>query len=236
MYKTILIIISSLYLNLFQLFAQPGLGQKTGKWDNQVYIQDVSGRPMSAKYIGVDGFPYLVKDFKFGSIELKNGRKFSSVPLKLDLVAQEIIFLSPNKEEGVIGSDFVKDVSLIDTTELGVIPYLLRSGFPAIDNYKSNQFCLVIADGKIALLKSMVKSIDTRKNELSGEISKEFALTEDYFTFQNGVMSRFKRDKNDILELFYKQRDKIEIFIKANKGSFKNEQYLASIFNYYNSL
>ncbi len=191
---------------------------------------------MSAKYIGVDGFPYLVKDFKFGSIELKNGRKFSSVPLKLDLVAQEIIFLSPNKEEGVIGSDFVKDVSLIDTTELGVIPYLLRSGFPAIDNYKSNQFCLVIADGKIALLKSMVKSIDTRKNELSGEISKEFALTEDYFTFQNGVMSRFKRDKNDILELFYKQRDKIEIFIKANKGSFKNEQYLASIFNYYNSL
>ncbi len=236
MYKIISLLSSSLFLNLIQLIAQPGLGQKAGKWDNQVYIQDVSGRPMSAKYIGVDGFPYLVKDFKIGSIELKNGRKFTTVPFKLDLVAQEVIFLSPDKEEGVIGSDFLKEVSLTDTTESGVVSYVLRSGYPAIDNYKPNQFCLVIADGKIALLKSMVKNIDTRKNELSGEISKEFALAEDFFTFQNGVMTRFKRDKNEVLDLFSKQRDKIEKFIKTNKGSFKNEQYLASIFNYYNSL
>jgi hypothetical protein len=189
---------------------------------------------MTAKYIGVDGFPYLLKDFKFGSIELKNGRKFAAVPLKLDLVAQEIIFLSPNKEEGTISSDFVKEVAINDTTEAGITHYVMRSGFPATDNYKSSQFCIVLADGKITLLKTMVKSIDTRKNELSGEIVREFVSTDDFFTFQNGMMTRFKRDKNEVLELFYKQRDKIEAFIKTNKGSFKNEQYLASIFNYYN--
>ncbi|MEI6266186.1 MAG: hypothetical protein WCP74_13895, partial [Sphingobacteriia bacterium] len=204
------------------------------KWDNQIFIKDVNGRPMTAKYIGVDGTPYLFKEFKFGSIELKNGRKFTSVQLKLDLVAQEIIFLSPDKEEGEIGSEFVKEVLLTDTTELGVVSYLLRSGFPAVDNYKSNQFCLVIAEGKIALLKSMVKTIDTRKNELSGEISKEFALTEEFFTFQNGVMTRFKRDKDNILSVMADKRAVIEKYLKENKGNFKNSEYLAKIFTYYN--
>jgi hypothetical protein len=218
------------------LLAQNEIGKNFSKWDNQIFIKDVNGRPMTAKYLGVDGFPYLVKDFRFGSIELKNGRKFTSVPLKLDLVAQEIVFLSPNKEEGVIGSDFVNEVTLIDTTETGINAYIMRAGYPVIDNYKPNQFCQVLADGKITLLKSIVKSIDTRKNELSGEISREFATSEAYFTYQNGMMSRFKRDKNEILGLFYKHSDKIEAFIKANKGSFKNDQYLATIFNYGNSL
>ena len=234
MFKAILF---SLFLFIISgsLLAQPSVGQKIGKWDNQIYIQDVNGRPMSAKYIGVDGFPYLVKDFKFGSIELKNGRKFSSVPLKLDLVAQEIIFLSPNKEEGVIGSDFVKEVTLIDTTDAGQNTYIMRSGFPSIDNYKSNQFCQVIADGKITLLKSMVKTIDTRKNELSGEISKEFTLTEDFFTFQNGAMSRFKRDKENILSIMFDKRALMENFLKENKRNFKNEAYLTKIFLHYNN-
>jgi hypothetical protein len=221
---------------LFKLQAQPSIGQKLGKWDNQIFIQDVNGRPMMAKYLGVDGIPYLVKDFKFGSIELRDGRKFINVPFRLNLVSQEIIFLSPNKEEGVLGGDLITEVAFADTTEAGIYTYILRTGFPEIDNFKSNQFYQIIADGKIALLKSVAKEIDTRKNDLSGEIVKEFSLREEFFIFQNGLMHRFKRDKNEVLALFVIHRDKLEAFIKANKGSFKNEQFLASIFNYYNSL
>ena len=218
------------------LIAQNEISNSFGKWDNQIFIKDVNGRPVSAKYIDVDGTPYLVKDFRFGTIELINGRKFINVPLKLDLVMHEITFLSPNKEEGIIGSDFVKDLSLIDTTENGIKHYLFRAGLPPIDNHKAKEFCMIIADGKIALVKSMVKKIDTRKNELSGEIVKGFELNIDYFTFQNGEMARFKRDKETVLQVLSKNRDKVETFVKENKGSFKNDDYLASIFNYYNSL
>ena len=227
---------SIIIFSFFFLGAQTGSSQEMGKWDNQIFIQDVNGRPMIAKYIGVDGFPYLIKDFKFGWVQIKTGRKFNNVPIKLDLVAQEIIFLSANKEEGVIGGDFVKEVGFNDTTESGINAYLFRSGFPPIDKFSANQFYQIIADGKISLLKSLVKSIDTRKNELSGEIVMEFSLSEEFFTYQNGLINRFKRDKNEVLSLFNNQRDKVEAFIKTNKGSFKQEKYLASIFNYYNSL
>ncbi len=233
--RIVVLIVSFVLLNL-PLAAQYEIGKNFGKWDNQIFIKDVNGRPVAAKYIDVDGTPYLFKDFRFGSIELKNGRKFIDVPLKLDLVMHEITFLSPNKEEGIIGSDFVKDLTLVDTSENGVKHYLFREGLPAIDNHKAKEFCLIIADGKIALVKSMVKKIDTRTNELSGEIAKDFAISEDYFTFQNGEMSRFKRDKESVLQVLYKNRNKVEAFIKENKGSFKNEEYLAAVFNYYNSL
>ncbi len=229
------LIVSIVCVNL-PLIAQNEIGKSFGKWDNQIFIKDVNGRPVAAKYIDVEGTPYFIKDFKFGTIELKNGRKFIDVPLKLDLVMHEITFLSPNKEEGIIGSDFVKGLTLIDTSEIGIKHYLFRAGLPAIDSHKANEFCMIIADGKIALVKSMVKKIDTRKNELSGEIVKDFALSEDYFIFQNGEIARFKRDKESVLQVLYKKRDKVETFIKENKGSFKNEDYLASIFNFYNSL
>lgn len=236
MITKIAVLIVSFFCVNFPLKAQNEFGKNFGKWDNQIFIKDVNGRPVSAKYIDVEGTPYFSKDFKFGTIELKNGRKFIDVPLKLDLVMHEITFLSPNKEEGIIGSDFVKDLTLTDTTELGIKHYLFRAGLPAIDNHKTNEFCLVIADGKIALVKSMVKKIETRKNELSGEIAKDFALSEDYFIFQNNEMARFKRDKEFVLQVLYKKREKVETFIKENKGSFKNEDYLAAVFNFYNSL
>jgi hypothetical protein len=233
--KIAVLIVSIVCLNI-SVIAQSEISKSFGKWDNQIFIKDVNGLPISAKYIDVEGTPYFIKDFKFGTIELKNSRKFIDVPLKLDLVMHEITFLSPNKEEGIIGNDFVKDLTLVDTTEGVIKHYLFRPDLPAIDNHKAKEFCMILADGPITLVKSMVKKIDTRKNELSGEISKDFALYEDFFTFQNGEMSRFKRDKTFILNLFSKKATLIEAFIKENKGSFKNEDYLASIFNYYNSL
>ncbi len=229
------LIVSIVCIN-FSLIAQSEITNSSGKWDNQLFIKDVNGRPISAKYIDIEGTPYFIKEFRLGTIELKNGRKFIDVPLKLDLVMHEITFLSPNKEEGIIGSDFVKELTLVDTSEGVIKHYLFRAGLPAIDNHKAKEFCLVLSDGKITLVKSMVKKIDTRKNELSGEIIKDFAVSENYFTFQNGEMAKFKRDKESVLQVLFNKRDKVETFIKENKGSFKNEEYLASIFNYYNSL
>ncbi len=218
------------------LAAQPGTGQNIGKWDNQIYIKDINGRPVTAQYADVTGFPYVLNSFKFGAIELKNGRKFVSVPLRLNIVSHEINFISPNKEEGFIGSDFVKEVAFADSSLDIVQVYVFRAGLPAIDNHKANEFCQVLADGKIALIKAMVKRIDTRKNDLSGEIYKEFALYEDLFSYQNGEMKRFKKDKEFILNLMQDKRALMEAYFKANKGNLKNQQYLAGIFQYYNSL
>ncbi len=205
------------------------------KFNTQLTLTDFNGQPINRNYEGLAGIPFVIDRFQFGEIELKNGRKFNTVKFKIDIVAQEIVFLSPTNEAGSIESDFVKSVSYYDTTDLGINKFLFKTGFPPIDNYKSNMFCLVLADGKISLLKSMFKTIDVRKNDFTGEIVKEFRLYEDFYTFQNGVMTRFKREKESILALMADKRVIMEKYLKENKGNLKNEDYLAKIFIYYNN-
>jgi hypothetical protein len=206
------------------------------KFNTQYTLTDFNGQPINRNYIGLEGNPFAVDQYHIGEIELKNGRKFSSVKFKIDIVAHEIVFLSPTNEAGGIASDFVKLASYYDTTDLGIKQYLFKTGLPPIDNYKSNMFCLVLADGKISLLKSMFKSIDTRKNDFTGEIVKEFRLYEDFYTLQNGTMTRFKRDKDNILAITSDKKALMEKYLKENKGNYKNEAYLTEIFNYYNKL
>jgi hypothetical protein len=218
------------------LAAQTGVGQKIGKWDSQIYISDVNGRPVSNRYSDVNGFPFVFEHFKAGDIELKNGRKFAGVPLKLDVVTHEIVFTSSNSEAGVISSDFVQAVSVNDTVASVIQNHVYRTGFPSIDNYKSREFCEVLADGKITLLKTIRKAVDTRRNDLSGEVYKEFVLYEDVYVYQNGEMKRLKKDKDFLLMLMQDQRVKMEEYLRKDKKNLKNLQILAETFRYYNQL
>ncbi len=235
MFLKIVFIFSFNLILLVDGFSQTQPVRNVAKFDTQLTLTDFNGQPLNRNYNGLVGFPFAFDNYQFGEIELKNGRKFTAVKFKIDIVAQEIVFLSPTNEAGGIASDFVKMVSYFDTTDVGINKYLFKTGLPPIDNYKSNMFCLVLAEGKISLLKSMYKSIDTRKNDFTGEIVKEFRLYEDYYTFQNGVMARFKRDKESILVLMSDKRVAIEKYLKENKGSFKSEVYIAKIFSYYNN-
>ncbi|MDD2793866.1 MAG: hypothetical protein PHD73_11850 [Sediminibacterium sp.] len=218
------------------LTAQTGVGQKIGKWDSQIYISDVNGRPVSNRYSDVSGYPFVFEHFKAGNMELKNGRKFAEVPLKIDIVTHEIVFTSSNNEAGVISSDFVQTVSVKDTAASVIHNHVYRTGFPSIDNYKSREFCEVLAEGKITLLKTMRKAVDTRKNDLSGEVYKEFVLYEDVYVYQNGEMKRLKKDKAFLLSLMQDQRAKMEEYLGRDKKNLKNLQTLAETFRYYNGL
>lgn len=216
------------------LHAQPLTGQKLGKWDNQVYISDVSGRPVRSGYNDVSGSPFFASDFKIGNIVLASGKEFIGVPFRIDIVTHEVNFQSPNKEEGYLGGNVVKEVSYIDSSLPNLPVFIFRTGIPAIDNHKSTEFFQVISDGKLVLLKSNIKKIDTRKNELSGEIFKEFVSYSDYYVLQNGNVIRLKRDKEFIQSLMPDKSKIMTNFLMNYKNTIKNEQDLKAIFDKYN--
>ncbi len=216
-------------------FAQTQAVQNIQKFDTQYTLLDPNGMPMNRTYNGIEGFPYLLNDFKYGNIALKNGRKFTEVKFKLNILSHQVHFMSADNQEGLISGDFIKDCSFIDTTLETIQEYVFRSGLPAIDGYKSNEFCQILSDGKIALVKTMNKKIETKKNEFSGEITKEFALSEELYAYQNGEMKKIKKDKTYISELLQDKRALVEEYLKKNKGSIKSQIYLTGLFNYYNS-
>lgn len=219
---------------LNNLNAQPLTGQSLGKWDNQIYISDVNGRPVRSGYNDITGTPFFNGEFKIGNIILTSGKQFVSVPIRIDIVTHEINFQSPNKEEGYLGANMVKEVSYVDSTLPNFPVFIFRTGMPPIDNHKGNEFFQVISDGKLLLLKSHSKKVDTRKNELSGEIVKEFVTYNDYYVLQNGNIIRLKRDKAFIQSLMPDKAKIMTDFLMGYKNTIKNEQDLKAIFDKYN--
>jgi hypothetical protein len=234
--KKVIIFYSIIFTIINTLFAQSLPGDKMNNFDNQLNIRDINGQSMLAKYIGVDGDPFFLIDYHYGNIELTTGRKFLNTRFRIELVNHELHFLTANAQAAFLRADYVKSCSFIDSTKSPYQTYLFRSDFPINEFFTQNHFCLVLSEGEVTLLKSINKKISSIKNELSGEMVKEFSSQEDYFVEHSGVIKRLKKDKAFILNLFSKKTTLLESFIKENKGSFKNEEYLVSIFNYYNGL
>jgi hypothetical protein len=203
---------------------------------NEILITDVYGRPFLNKYADVTGSPYFNDTNKLANIILSTGRVFKGVGIRIDLVSQEAHFISANNTEGVIKSGVVTEISYNDTTAESITPYTFRTGFPPVDNLTSNNFYLVLADGRCSFLKSIVKSVSERKNPLSGEVVKEIETYENYYLFSNGVMKRWKKDPKQISTELSDHQAQIDQFISKNKINLKNKDHLISLLNYYNSL
>lgn len=207
-----------------------------GKWADQVSITDVNGRPFANKYADVAGTPFFQTDFKLANLTLKQGRTFVNVRMKINLLTQETNFISSNNIEGYIEAGQVREVVYTDTTATGIIPYKFQTGFPAIDKQTANNYYQVLSEGRIMLLKSIVKSINERKNELSGEIAKDFESREEFYLFAGGMMKRIKKDKDFFLSEMADKKEAVSQFIQTNKLGFKNIDHISKLVNYYNSL
>lgn len=216
--------------------AQSNSISTTGKWGQQIFISDVNGRAFENKYGDVNGSAYLFPDFKYATIVLTDGRQYSNVKARLNLVEHEVNFIASNGEEGYIGKGMVTAITIIDTTKQGIKKYAFQSGFPKIDNQTVIHFYQVLASGKIALLKSINKNIEERLNELSGEKSKEFAIRENIYVQVGGELKRVKKEAAFFLESMADQKDAINLYINSNKVNFKAEEQLVKLVEYYNSL
>jgi hypothetical protein len=94
----------------------------------------------------------------------------------------------------------------------------------------------VISEGRCWLLHSMKKVISQRKDDLSGEISKEYRTYEDYYVYNGTTMQRVKKDKDFLLTVLADKKDKVESFINDNHLKFKSIDDFRRVIDYYNTL
>lgn len=228
-------IIISMSISAF-VNAQSNSISTTGKWGQQIFISDVNGRAFENKYGDVNGSAYLFPDFKYATIVLTDGRQYSNVKARINLVEHEVNFIASNGEEGYIGKGMVTAITINDTTKQGIKKYTFQSGYPTTDNQTVIHFYQVLASGKAKLLKSINKNIEERLNELSGEKSKEFAVRENMYLQIGGGLKRIKKEAGFFLGLMVDQKDAMNLYINSNKVNFKAEEQLVKLVEYYNSL
>jgi hypothetical protein len=207
-----------------------------GKWSTQIFITDVNGQPFQNKYDKYVGSIFLYDDFRLANITLQNDKAFEKVKTKIDLLNQEMVFLSTDGKLGILNNGQVKEIRFIGEPNDSTSKRVFRTGFPKVDVLNPSSFYEVLADGKLMLLKSLMKYAVENKNELSGEVNRLIENAENIYTFKDNQMKRLKKDREVIYDLMADKRTEITSRQRNVHPNLKNIAELINIVKFYNSL
>ncbi len=207
-----------------------------GKWSTQIFITDVNGQPFQNKYDKYVGSIFLYDDFRLANITLQNGKAFEKVKTKIDLLNQEMVFLSTDGKLGILNNGQVKEIRFIGEPNDSTSKRVFRTGFPKVDVLNPSSFYEVLADGKLMLLKSLMKYAVENKNELSGEVNRLIENAENIYTFKDNQMKRLKKDREVIYDLMADKRTEMALKQRSLNPNLKNITELVNLVKFYNSL
>jgi hydroxymethylpyrimidine pyrophosphatase-like HAD family hydrolase len=187
-------------------------------------------------FLKASGTPFFSEIYKNATIVLTNGRILKDVKARINVYAHETEFISANGVEALMQKGTVQEVYYSDTTAEGILKHTFKTGFPPIDKQTGDNFYLVLANGRCSLLKSITKRVTENRNQLTGELRKDYETFEDYYFYTKGAMKRWKKDKDFVLEELSDKLAEINQFIQSNKINFRNTENIIRLLNYYNSL
>lgn len=218
-----------------QLRAQDGFVAQTGA-PLAYNVFDRNGRMFVNPAPDVAGSPFYADDWRLGALVATDNYRYDSVKLRLNLQSEEVHVLDTNRHELALAKGYIKEVVLPGRSAGKAGGVRFRCGYPAIDALDRYTFYEVVSEGKCSLLHSIRKVISQRKDDLSGEVTKEYQAYEEYYLFDGTTMQRVKKDKAFILAALNSKRDQIEAFMDANKLKAKSADDIKRIIDYYNTL
>jgi len=203
-----------------------------------INLEDFNGRSLLKKYDpDISGSPFINADWKPAKITLLKGKEMGPLLLKLNIESNELYFLDSNGKEMIAREGLIKKIDFINYYSKDSTRYIFKNGYPNIDKQNENYFYQVFTEGKIELLAKKFKYIRTVKDELSGEITKDFvdgAITLYVYSFDN--IQLFQPKIDFVLSLLIDKQEEVSTFINANKINLKKTADLIKLFSYYNKL
>ena len=202
-----------------QLLAQDGFVAQSGA-PLSYNVFDKNGKSFVNPAPDVAGSPFLKDDWILATVVVTTNRRYDSVKVRLNLLSQEVHFLDRNNNEMALARGYIKEV-IFPTPVTGVVSPHFQSGFPAVDQQDAGNFYAVLAQGKLWLLHSLRKIIATQKDEVSGEVRKEYRVYEDYYLYDGQTMQRIKKEKATIngKEMKFKSIGELQKAVEAYNAS-----------------
>ncbi len=229
--KRILIVL----VNMVPLFAmcQPGT-MSASQTSFSTLLKDIRGTPIpiNASY-QVTGSLFYPKDYCEASIKVKNGKKYDSVSVKLNLQDNDVYV------------KFGDGIEMIATIPLENIDFsgcennkktTFKSGFPAIEKQTDKSFYQVLSSGNLLLLKYANLSYRDEVPYGTATVTRNYETQPSYYAFspEKGII-RLK-DNGTVLGLVPAQKAEIEKFVNDQGIKVKRENDLVKLFDFINSL
>lgn len=199
-------------------------------------LTDLKGEPLLAgNDVSVDGSPFYSSNWNRGSITLASGKKFVNVMVKVNLHSDRVHYLiEDTNTERVASISTIKEVEFVDNETNRLVRF--RCGYPVAAKNDVKTFYKVLAEGKATLLKQDKRILIEEKPFNSATITRRFDIDRDFFVFINDSMVPLKRTKSGLAEIFSDHQAEVEKYIAENKIRLKEDDDLAKVVSYYNSL
>jgi hypothetical protein len=199
------------------------------------HTNDMEARPVHEyNTITMEGSPYLHTEWAKGVLTLKNGTMYQGIELMYDQVKDAVVFKTKDgKVKELLEPVQEFKVSYIKNNQ--PMEHVFRTGYTG-EGITPNMFMEVLSDGNATLLKRTSKKIFDRKGYSSATINREVQVAEDYYISIDNKVVKIKKTKGSILAAIPDKSDALSAYIKANSLLLRNDNDLAKLVAYYNSL
>jgi hypothetical protein len=201
------------------------------------FMNDGNGRPLYIKTTYVaDGSPYLFDEYNFAEITSVNGIVYRQVRVKLNMVDNQVQYMSDKGEELVASLPIkkIRFLSAVDEDQKRVS--ITVESFGEALNSSGSAIYEVVDSGKVMLLKKTV--INTRDEKKYGEatITRHFEKVKSDYLYINHEIKKIEKGKSFFLTALADKQKEIEAFIDNNKLKCKGTGDYKMIISYYNSI
>lgn len=213
-------------------------GGGCGKGRNQSTQWSVlcaGGEPYSlARYVRVvEGSAFFDDNWRLGSMVLPAGKKYDSIELKIDLLADEIHY-KDKAGNPLIATTSIREIWLQDEKAKKKF-HFVHSSFIGSNTAAATGWHQLLAEGKVLLFKKHIKEIVEVKPYGSATNEQHINTVYRYFLLHNNVFSPLK-SLSAIPELLSDKTEELRLYISNNKLKGKGDSDYISLVSYYNSL
>lgn len=190
-----LILIPLIFSTVVGYAQRPGPDPSSGGASPLAFIKTIEGFPMvSSKYSQVvAGSPYLFDSVQTASLVLKNGHRYDSVPIKLNLLEDNIVFYKDGQE--MIAKTPVMTIAIQETSTGQTYQLQHYSNFENIYAPVDKGWYQLLYNGKALLLKRIYKKLNESKPYNSPNIEQRIQTLSGYYVFTNKKMIPVKKLK-----------------------------------------
>lgn len=183
----------------------------------------INGQSLLKKYApDATGSPFINPNWVQANLTLSEGKITGPISIKLNIENNTLYFLDSSGKEMVAIDGLIKKIDCYSFFSKDNIGNIFKNGYPKIDKQNENYYYQVFTECKIELLAKRAKYIRVFKDEMTGQITKEFveeAVT--FYIYANNSMQKFHHTKNFVTDLLKDKEHEIEKFIDNNKINFK---------------
>ncbi|MBM3416084.1 MAG: hypothetical protein FJY20_06480 [Bacteroidetes bacterium] len=195
----------------------------------------LGGEPISlARYVKVvEGTPYFSDGWMLGSLVLPAGKRYDSIRLKIDLLADEVHY-QDRAGNPLIANNRIREIWLTDSAEKKRY-HFVHSSFIGSGTAAAAGWHLLLAEGKALLFKKPVKEIMETKPYGSATTEQHITTASRYFILYNNTFTTVK-SLSSVAELLTGNTAELQQYIGANRLKGKSDADYISLVSYYNSL